>query len=97
MRLPRPARVAEYLIALYGTYGNWLTTTLAAIFGTASFNSGCDGRPCRETQAGSFGRAPAFLGVSISIVPAAMLVLYGLRARAAQGERQMERTRCTFL
>src|SRR5262249_42672120 len=33
VKLPSPAKVMAYWTALYGTYANWLTTTLAAVFG----------------------------------------------------------------
>ena len=83
VRLPRPARVAAYLMALYGTYGNWLTTTLAAIFGTASSTpiaaAGHAGKHWQEILVGA-----GFLSVSISIGAAVILVLWGLRASAAQ-------------
>jgi hypothetical protein len=39
VRLPPPAKATAYWTALYGTYLNWLnwlTTTLAAVFGTAA-------------------------------------------------------------
>jgi hydroxylaminobenzene mutase len=35
VRLSRPAKALAYWLALYGTYANWLTTTLGATFGTA--------------------------------------------------------------
>ncbi|HMF68590.1 MAG TPA: hypothetical protein VK602_13395 [Phyllobacterium sp.] len=38
VRLPPTAKAAAYWTALYGTYANWLTTTFAAIFGTAAAN-----------------------------------------------------------
>src|ERR1700681_1036985 len=38
VRLPPLARAIAYWTALYGTYGNWLVTTLAAAFGTAALS-----------------------------------------------------------
>src|SRR5262245_39090743 len=38
VRLPSPAKATAYWTALYGTYVNWLSTTLAAVFGTATHN-----------------------------------------------------------
>src|SRR5580693_1933057 len=38
VRLAGPAKVAAYWAALYGTYANWLVTTLAAVFGTGALS-----------------------------------------------------------
>src|SRR5260370_18170669 len=38
VRLPGPPKAIAYWTALYGTYGNWLVTTLAAIFRTAALS-----------------------------------------------------------
>src|SRR5499427_7589389 len=36
VRLPHPIKVTAYCTALYGTYANWLVTSIAAAFGTAA-------------------------------------------------------------
>src|SRR5262252_1378138 len=36
VRLPHPVKVTAYYTALYGTYVNWLVTSIAAAFGTAA-------------------------------------------------------------
>jgi hydroxylaminobenzene mutase len=36
VRLPHPVKVTAYCTALYGTYVNWLVTSIAAAFGTAA-------------------------------------------------------------
>jgi len=78
VRLPPPAKAAAYWTALYGTYANWLTTTFAAVFGTAAANpiasAGHHGQPWQESLA-----AAGFLSVSIAIIAASLLVLWGLR------------------
>src|SRR5262245_345608 len=83
VRLPRPASVAAYGLALYGTYANWLTTSLGAAFGTAAnspiSSAGHSGLPWQETLV-----ATGFLTVAISIIGATVLVLWGLRAGAPQ-------------
>ena len=38
VRLSPSAKAIAYWTALYGTYGNWIMTTLAAIFGTAALS-----------------------------------------------------------
>jgi hydroxylaminobenzene mutase len=52
---PRAEKVAR-LSALYGTYGNWLFTTLGAAMGTAAANpilsQGHHGKPWQERAAG---------------------------------------------
>ena len=80
VRLPRPARAGAYVMVLYGTYGNWLTTTLAATFGTAANTpiaaAGHHGQPWQESLI-----AAAFLSVAVAMVASAMLTLWGLRGR----------------
>ena len=78
VRLPPTAKAAAYWTALYGTYANWLTTTFAAIFGTAAANpiisAGHHGQPWQEQLA-----AAGFLSVAIAIIASSVLVLWGLR------------------
>jgi hydroxylaminobenzene mutase len=78
VKLPPPAETAAYWTALYGTYMNWVTTTFAAVFGTAAANpissAGHHGQPWQESLA-----AAGFLSVSIAIIAASLLVLWGLR------------------
>lgn len=83
VRLPRPARVAAYLMVLYGTYGNWLITMLAAIFGTAAnapiAAAGHSGRRWQESLV-----AAGFLSVAIAMVASVLLLLWGLSRRVLQ-------------
>ena len=83
VRLPRHVMTAAYGMALYGTYANWLTTLLGAFFGTAAASpvtaAGHSGKPWQETLV-----TAGFLSVSISIVAATVLVLWGLREKASQ-------------
>src|SRR5262247_304701 len=83
VRLRRHVMVAAYGMALYGTYANWLTTLLGAAFGTASASpitaAGHSGKLWQETLV-----TTGFLSVSISMVAATVLVLWGLRAKASQ-------------
>lgn len=81
VRLSPPAKAIAYWTALYGTYGNWFVTTLAAIFGTAALSP--------ITGAGHAAQywqeklvTIGFLTVGITIVASSVLVLWGLRARA---------------
>ena len=78
--LPR-AKLAAYWIVLYGTYGNWFVTTLAAVFGTAALSP--------ITSAGHSGQSwqeglvtDGFLSVGVTIVAASLMVLWGLRVKA---------------
>jgi (hydroxyamino)benzene mutase len=81
VRLAGRAKVIAYWLALYGTYGNWMVTTLAAAFGTATLSpitgAGHSGLPWQETLV-TFG----FLSVGITIVATALFALWGLRAKA---------------
>ena len=83
VRLPQPAKTIAYWAALYGSYVNWLVTTLAAIFGTAALSpissAGHTGQPWQEDVV-----TAGFITVGIVIVASAVLVLWGLRTRAAR-------------
>jgi hydroxylaminobenzene mutase len=83
VRLSAPARATAYWAMLYGTYGNWLVTTLAAAFGTAALSpltgAGHSGQPWQELLV-----TVGFMSVGIAIVASSVLVLWGLRARASQ-------------
>jgi len=83
VRLPPTAKATAYWTALYGTYANWLVTTLAAIFGTAALSpitaAAHTGRPWQESLV-----TAGFMSVGIVIVAFSLLVLWGLRARASQ-------------
>jgi hydroxylaminobenzene mutase len=52
VKLPPRAKATAYWTALYGTYANWLVTTLAAVFGTAALSpisaAGHSGKPWQE-------------------------------------------------
>ncbi len=65
----------------FGTYGNWLVTTLAATFGTAALSpitgAGHSGQPWQESLV-----TIGFLTVGITIVASSVLVLWGVRAKA---------------
>lgn len=83
VKLPVAVKAAAFWIALYGAYANWLTTTFAAIWGTAAANpilsAGHHGLPWQESLA-----AAGFLSVAIAMIAASVLVLWGLRPRAAR-------------
>ena len=83
VRLPPTAKKIAYWTALYGTYVNWLFTTLAAVFGTAALSpitaAGHSGQPWQESLV-----MAGLMSVGIVIVASSVLVLWGLRARAVQ-------------
>jgi hydroxylaminobenzene mutase len=78
VRLPHPVKVAAYCAALYGAYANWPVTSIAAAFGTAASSpitsAGHSGQPWEEGVV-----AMGFLTVTIAIIAASILVLWGLR------------------
>jgi len=82
VRLSTRSKVIAYRTVLYGTYANWLFTTLAAVFGTAALSpitgTGHGGKPWQEALV-----TVGFLSVALSMVAAAVLVLWGLRRGAA--------------
>jgi hydroxylaminobenzene mutase len=81
VRLPSSAAPAVFWITLYGTYGNWLFTTLAAVFGTAALSpitgAGHSGLPWQESLV-----TIGFLTVGITMVLSSAVVLWGLRTKA---------------
>ena len=81
VRLQSPIKAITYATTLYGTYGNWLVTTLAAIFGTGALSpitgAGHSGQPWQESLI-----TIGFLTVGIAIVASSALVLWGLRSTA---------------
>jgi hydroxylaminobenzene mutase len=81
IRLSSRTKVIAYWIALYGTYGNWLVTTLAAAFATAALSpitgAGHSGLPWQETFV-----TLGFLSVGITIIATSVFALWGLRAKA---------------
>jgi (hydroxyamino)benzene mutase len=78
VRLPHPVKVTAYWTALYVTYVNWLVTSIAAAFGTATnspiTSAGHSGQPWQESFV-----AIGFLTVAIAIIATSILVLWGLR------------------
>jgi hydroxylaminobenzene mutase len=85
---PRVEKAAR-LSALYGTYGNWLFTTLGAALGTAAANpilsQGHHGKPWQERIAGA-----GFRSIAYSILLAVVLILRGLGRRQPGFGRQAE-------
>lgn len=81
VRLSSRTKGIAYWTVLYGTYGNWLVTLIAAGFGTAVLSpitaAGHSGKPWQETTV-----LLGFLSVGITIIAASVLVLWGLRAKA---------------
>ena len=76
-------KTTAYWSVLYGTYMNWVFTTLAAIFGTGALSPitapGRTGQPWQETLV-----TAGFMSVGIVIVFSAVLILWGLRTKAPQ-------------
>lgn len=76
------ARIA-FWSGLYGTYGNWFITILAAAFGTAALSpitgTGHIGKPWQESLV-----TAGFMSVGITIVAASGLVLWGLHKEGSR-------------
>lgn len=73
----RVARLA-FWATLYGTYMNWLVTTLAAVFGTKALSpitgTSQGSQPWQETIV-----TVGFMSVGVAVVIAAVLLLWGFR------------------
>jgi len=67
---------------LYSTYVNWLVTTLAAVFGTGALSPitapGRSARPWQESLV-----TISFMTVGVAVLATTILILWGLRKRAA--------------
>lgn len=83
VRLSHPVKLTAYCTALYGTYANWLVTSIGASFGTAAgspiTSAGHSGQPWQESFV-----AIGFLTVTVAIIATSILVLWGLRGTAAE-------------
>ena len=83
VRPSHAVKVTAYYTALYGTYANWLVTSIAAAFGTAASSPitsvGHSGQPWQESVV-AFG----FLTVTMAIIATSILVLWGFRGTAAE-------------
>jgi hydroxylaminobenzene mutase len=81
VRLSPRAKTIAFWIVLYGTYGNWLATTLAAIFGTAALSpitgAGHSGLVWQESVV-----TIGFMTVGVTTLAFSVLMLRGLRAGA---------------
>jgi hydroxylaminobenzene mutase len=81
VRLSPRAKTIAFWIALYGTYGNWIATTLAAIFGTAALSpitgAGHSGLVWQQSVV-----TIGFMTVGVTTVAFSVLMLRGLRAGA---------------
>ena len=77
VRLTPRLKAIAYWGALYGTYANWLVTTLAAVFGTGALSpisaAGLAAQPWQESLV-----TAGFMSVGLVIVATAILVLWGL-------------------
>lgn len=83
VRLSPTTTTIAFWTVLYGTYVNWIITTLAAIFGTAALSpitgAGHSGLPWQESLV-----TAGFLSVGGAIVLASVLVLWGLRKQESR-------------
>ena len=82
VKLSRGLKAAAYWSGLYGTYANWASTLLAAIFGTGALSPiTAPGRVAMPWQEGlvTFG----FMSCGLAIIASAVLVLWGLRRAAS--------------
>lgn len=83
VRLPSLAKTIAFWTALYGTYVNWLVTSLAAVFGTTALSpitgAAHSAQPWQENFVGI-----AFPTVGIAIIACSVLALWGLRRKAGR-------------
>ena len=78
VRLSAPLERLTFIALLVGTYGNWATTSLAAVLGTAAMSpvtAAGHGAPAWQELLVTSG----FVSVGILMLASACLVLWGLR------------------
>jgi len=83
VRLAPRRKTIAYRTALYGTYVNWLFTTVAAVLGTGALSpvlGAGHGAPAWQERLVMAG----FLSAIASIFTATILILLGLRSRASE-------------
>ena len=81
VRLSPGWKTAAYWGALYGTYANWATTTVAAVLGTGALSpitAAGHSAPAWQESLVTFG----YLSVGFATVATSVLLLLGLRRRA---------------
>jgi hydroxylaminobenzene mutase len=83
VQLAPAAKTIAYWMGLYGTYMNWVITTLAAIFGTGALSPiaapGRFAQPWQESLV-----TVGFMSVGIVFVFFALTALWGVRGRLQQ-------------
>lgn len=81
VRLTPRLKLVAYWSALYGTYANWLATTLGAAFGVAALSpitsAGHHALPWQEGLVTAL-----FMTIGIAIIGSSLLLLWGLRRAA---------------
>ena len=83
VRLTPRTKTIAYWTALYGTYVNWLFTTVAAVLATGALSpvlGAGHGAPAWQERLVTAG----FLSAIASIFTATILILLGLRSRASE-------------
>jgi (hydroxyamino)benzene mutase len=82
VQLSSRASVVTFWTLLGGTYGNWAVTTTAAMLGTAALSpitgAGHTAAPWQEALVTS-----GFVMIGLAIISASVLLLWGLRSKAA--------------
>lgn len=83
VQLSSRASAATFWTLLGGTYGNWAVTTTAAMLGTAALSpitgAGHTAMPWQEALV-----TIGFVTIGLAIIAASVLLLWGLRGKAAR-------------
>jgi hydroxylaminobenzene mutase len=88
VRLSARSASLAFGAALYGTYANWLTTTLAALFGTAAMTpiaSGSHRGEGWQEALVAFG----FVTVALAMLVSSSVLLAGFRRSASAGQPEV--------
>lgn len=79
LHLGRRARAAAFGLAVYGTYANWLTTLLAAIWGAGGAMMPIAGAEQQGSGAQEAVVMFGLLSLTVSMLVVSVMVLWGLR------------------
>lgn len=86
IRLTSRQKCITYWAVLYGTYANWLVTTLAAVFGTGALSPiSAPGLKAAAWQEGLIHAG--FMTVALAIIAASLLAVWGLRPGGSVEDR----------
>lgn len=84
LTLSQNASKTTYILALFGTFTNWLTTLLAAIWGAGAEMMPIAGKNFQGTMWQEVLIKIGLISLSLSMILVCLIVLWGLRPRKSE-------------